>query len=60
MHFHILGGIGVISGGISVVFDVVVGGSFILWVPDFSIVVTFGRPHFDILLGVPFFSYNFS
>ncbi len=53
MHFDIVGGIGV-------VFDGVVGGSLILWVLDFSIVVTFGRPPFDVLLGVPVFSYNFS
>ncbi len=53
MHFDIVGGKGV-------VFDGVVGGFPILWVPNFSIVVTFGRPPFDILLGVPFFNYNFS
>ncbi len=48
MHFDIVGGIGV-------VFDGVVGASPILWVPNFYIAITFGRPPFDSLLGVPFF-----
>jgi hypothetical protein len=60
MHFDIVGGIDVASGGIGVVFNGVAGGSPILWVPNFSIVVTFRRLPFDILLGVPFFNYNFS
>jgi hypothetical protein len=33
-------------------------GSFISWVHDSSIVVTFGRPPSNILLGVPFSSCN--
>ncbi len=53
MHFDIVGGIGA-------VFDGVARGSPILQVLDFSIAITFRRPHFDILLGVPFFSYNLS
>ncbi len=35
-----------------------VGGSLIHRVHDSSIVVTFGGPPFDILIGVPFFKYN--
>jgi len=60
MHFDIVGDINVVFGGISVVFDGVARGSPILQVLDFSIAITFKRPHFDILLGVPFFSYNFN
>jgi len=58
MHFDIVGGISVVFGGINVVFDSVARGSPILQVLDFSIAITFKRPHFDILLGVPIFSYN--
>jgi hypothetical protein len=32
----------------------VVGGSHIFWVHDSSIVVTFGGPSFDVLIGVPY------
>ncbi len=39
-------------------FNGVVGGSPIHWIHDSSIVVTFGGPPFDILIGVPSFNYN--
>ncbi len=45
-HFHIVGVTNVMSNG-------VVRNSPIPWVHDFSIVVTFGGPPFDILIGVP-------
>jgi hypothetical protein len=51
MHFHIIGVTNVVSNG-------AVGGSLIPWVHDSLIVATFGKPPFDILIGVPLFSYN--
>ncbi len=51
VHFHIVGVTNVVSND-------VVGGSPIPWVHDSSIVVTFGGPPFDILIGVPYFNYN--
>lgn len=45
-HFHTIDVTNVVSNG-------VIGGSPIPWVHDYSIVVTFGRPSFDFLIGVP-------
>jgi hypothetical protein len=54
VHFDTIGVTNVVSiGGIGVVFDNVVRSSPIPWVHDYSIVVAFGGPIFDILPSVP-------